>query len=43
MGFLSPKDNAFRQQKLASWQPIMTPIKVVAIFFAVGELAQLPH
>lgn len=31
-----PKDDAFRQQRMISWQPIMTPIKVVLIFIAVG-------
>jgi hypothetical protein len=31
-----PKDDAFRQQRMISWQPIMTPIKVVLIFLAVG-------
>ena len=31
-----PKDDSFRQQRMRSWQPIMTPIKVVIIFFAVA-------
>ena len=31
-----PKDDAFRQQRMLSWQPIMTPLKVVIIFFAVA-------
>lgn len=31
-----PKDDAFRQQRMISWQPIMTPLKVVLIFIAVG-------
>lgn len=31
-----PKTDAFRQQKLKSWQPIMTPLKVVILFFAIG-------
>jgi hypothetical protein len=31
-----PKSDAFRQQKLKSWQPIMTPLKVIVLFFAVG-------
>jgi hypothetical protein len=31
-----PKGDAFRQQKLKAWQPIMTPFKVVALFFAIG-------
>ncbi|KAJ1391377.1 ligand-effect modulator 3 family, partial [Ochromonadaceae sp. CCMP2298] len=30
-----PGDN-FRQQKLTSWQPIMTPLKVVVIFLAIA-------
>ena len=31
-----PVDDAFRQQRMISWQPIMTPLKVVLIFLAVG-------
>lgn len=31
-----PPDDAFRQQKLQAWQPIMTPLKVVLVFLAVG-------
>mmetsp|Transcript_67870 Transcript_67870/g.141519 ORF Transcript_67870/g.141519 Transcript_67870/m.141519 type:complete len:360 (-) Transcript_67870:101-1180(-) len=31
-----PKGDAFRQQKLTAWQPIMTPLKVVVIFFAIA-------
>ena len=31
-----PKGDAFRQQKLQSSQPIMTPLKVVILFFAIG-------
>ena len=31
-----PPGDAFRQQKLRAWQPIMTPLKVVAIFVAIG-------
>jgi hypothetical protein len=31
-----PKGDSFRQQKLQSWQPIMTPLKVVVLFFAIG-------
>eukprot|EP00428_Durinskia_dybowskii_P060903 CAMPEP_0170369506 /NCGR_PEP_ID=MMETSP0117_2-20130122/8018_1 /TAXON_ID=400756 /ORGANISM="Durinskia baltica, Strain CSIRO CS-38" /LENGTH=361 /DNA_ID=CAMNT_0010624227 /DNA_START=67 /DNA_END=1149 /DNA_ORIENTATION=- len=31
-----PPGDAFRQQKLKAWQPIMTPLKVVAIFVAIG-------
>lgn len=31
-----PPSDAFRQQKLRAWQPIMTPLKVVIIFFIIG-------
>jgi hypothetical protein len=31
-----PPGDAFRQQKLRAWQPIMTPLKVVAIFMVIG-------
>ena len=31
-----PKADQFRQQKLPSWQPIMTPLKVVIAFLAIG-------
>jgi hypothetical protein len=31
-----PPSDPFRQQKLNSWQPIMTPFKVIAIFVAIG-------
>uniref|UniRef100_A0A7S3H6C7 Cell cycle control protein 50A n=1 Tax=Spumella elongata TaxID=89044 RepID=A0A7S3H6C7_9STRA len=31
-----PPSDDFRQQKLKAWQPIMTPLKVVAIFVAIG-------
>lgn len=31
-----PPSDAFRQQRLKAWQPIMTPFKVVAIFVAIG-------
>lgn len=31
-----PPGDDFRQQKLKAWQPIMTPLKVVAIFIAIG-------
>jgi hypothetical protein len=31
-----PKPDQFRQQKLPSWQPIMTPLKVVIAFLAIG-------
>lgn len=31
-----PPDDAFRQQKLPMFQPIMTPIKVIILFLAIG-------
>jgi len=31
-----PRGDAFRQQKLTAWQPIMTPLKVVAIFLVIA-------
>eukprot|EP01038_Epipyxis_sp_PR26KG_P009453 gene9453-12737_t len=31
-----PANDAFKQQRLPSWQPIMTPFKVVAIFIGIG-------
>ncbi len=31
-----PPSDAFRQQKLTSWQPVMTPLKVIIIFLAIG-------
>lgn len=31
-----PPGDKFRQQKLPAWQPIMTPLKVVAIFVMIG-------
>ena len=31
-----PPGDDFRQQKLKAWQPIMTPMKVVIIFVAIG-------
>ena len=31
-----PKDDAFRQQRLKAWQPIMTPLKVVLVFLVIG-------
>lgn len=31
-----PPDDAFRQQRLQAWQPIMTPLKVIIIFVAIG-------
>lgn len=31
-----PPDDAFHQQKMQAWQPIMTPLKVVIIFVCIG-------
>ncbi|KAF2213340.1 hypothetical protein CERZMDRAFT_111641 [Cercospora zeae-maydis SCOH1-5] len=31
-----PPNNAFRQQRLKAWQPILTPKTVLPLFFAVG-------
>lgn len=31
-----PEDTPFKQQRLAALQPILTPYKVIAIFFAIG-------
>lgn len=31
-----PDDTPFKQQRLASWQPVLTPIKVIIIFIIVG-------
>lgn len=31
-----PKGDAFRQQKMTAWQPLMTPLKVVVVFLAIG-------
>ncbi|KAL9533367.1 Phospholipid-transporting ATPase accessory subunit [Sphaerulina musiva] len=31
-----PPNNAFRQQRLKAWQPILTPRTVLPLFFAVG-------
>jgi hypothetical protein len=29
-------DTPFKQQRLASWQPVLTPIKVILIFIVIG-------
>jgi len=31
-----PADTAFKQQRLKSWQPLLTPKNVIPIFFAIG-------
>lgn len=31
-----PPSDPFRQQRLAAWQPIMTPLKVIVLFIAIG-------
>jgi hypothetical protein len=36
-----PEDNEFQQQRLKSWQPLLTPFWVIVIFFVVG-LAFIP-
>ena len=28
--------DSFRQQRMNSWNPVMTPLKIIVIFFAVG-------
>ena len=28
--------DSFRQQRMSSWNPVMTPLKIIVIFFAVG-------
>ncbi|EME47360.1 hypothetical protein DOTSEDRAFT_69331 [Dothistroma septosporum NZE10] len=33
-----PPNNAFRQQRLKAWQPILTPKTVLPLFFAVGVI-----
>lgn len=32
-----PPDTAFRQQRLPTWEPIMTPLKLIIIFIAIGK------
>jgi hypothetical protein len=36
-----PKDDAFHQQRLKTWQPILTPFQVIIIFMSIG-IAFLP-
>lgn len=36
LGDKMPKDTPFLQQRLPAWQPILTPMKVIAVFIAVG-------
>lgn len=36
-----PPNNAFRQQRLKSWQPIITPRTVLPLFFTVGAIFAL--
>jgi len=31
-----PKDDAFHQQRLKTWQPILSPMNVIIIFLAIG-------
>lgn len=31
-----PDDTPFKQQKMPSWQPILTPIKIIGIFLLIG-------
>ena len=31
-----PDDTPFKQQRMPSWQPILTPIKVIGIFLVIG-------
>ena len=31
-----PADTPFKQQRMAAWQPVLTPIKVILIFFVIG-------
>jgi len=33
-----PPNNAFRQQRLKAWQPILTPKTVIPLFFGIGVL-----
>lgn len=33
-----PPNNAFRQQRLKAWQPILTPKTVLPLFFAIGVI-----
>lgn len=31
-----PADTPFKQQRMTAWQPVLTPIKVILIFFVIG-------
>ena len=31
-----PPGDSFRQQRMAAWQPIMTPLKIIIVFIAAG-------
>ena len=31
-----PEDSAFKQQRLPSWQPILTPFRIIVIFVVIG-------
>lgn len=31
-----PADTPFKQQRMTAWQPVLTPIKVILIFFIIG-------
>lgn len=33
-----PKDDAFHQQRLKTWQPILSPMNVIIIFLAIGVI-----
>lgn len=33
-----PEDTPFKQQRMAAWQPILTPYKVIAIFIVIGVI-----
>jgi hypothetical protein len=31
-----PEDSAFKQQRLPSWQPVLTPFRIIVVFVAIG-------
>ena len=31
-----PADTPFKQQRMTAWQPVLTPLKVILIFFVIG-------
>jgi hypothetical protein len=33
-----PEDSAFKQQRLPSWQPVLTPLRIIIVFMAIGIL-----